>query len=123
MYRLSSSTSSLRVLSDDWTSSPSSVDWHFLLVQHDLDLGSASEFKSLEAFKLGSFNLSENMVVGIELLRLVFVGMDTDLVMMRAIVLPLWDGLHVEQLHEVVQFDIVVLSSESLVMHEKSVFL
>lgn len=109
------------VLAVDWTSSPSSVDWHFLLVQNNLDLGSTSELEGLEALEVLSLDLSENVVVRIKLLSLIFVGFNTNFIVMGAVVLPLRGWLNIEELHEVVKLDFVVLAFQFIVVHEEPV--
>jgi len=70
-----------------------------------------------------SFNLSQNVVVWIEFLTIIFVSFDCSLVVMGVSFSPLWDWLDVEDLHELIKLDLIVLSSEGLVVHEESVFL
>ena len=61
------------------------------------------------------------MEVGVELLRLIFVLVDSKFVMMSRLVLPLHLGLNSEQSHEVVKFDIVVLFAQLLILTEEPV--
>ena len=63
------------------------------------------------------------MEVGGELLRLIFVLVDSKFVMMSRLVLPLHLGLNSEQSHEVVKFNIVVLIAELLILTEEPVTL
>ena len=63
------------------------------------------------------------MEIWVELLRLVLVVVESKLVMMSRLVLPLNLGLDSEEFHEVVKFNIVVLISERLTFTEEPVTL
>ena len=63
------------------------------------------------------------MEIRVELLRLILVVMDSKLVVMSRLVLPLNLGLDSEKFHEVVKFDIVVLFTELLTLTEEPVTL
>jgi len=62
------------------------------------------------------------MEVGVQLLRLVFVVMNTEFVVVSRLVLPLGTGLHTEQLHELLDLHLRVLAAEALSSAEETVF-
>lgn len=63
------------------------------------------------------------MEVGVELLRLILVVVDSKFVMISRLVLPLNLGLDSKQLHEVVKFYVVVLFTELLTLMEEPITL
>ena len=63
------------------------------------------------------------MEIRVELLRLILVVVDSKLVVMSRLVLPLNLGLDSKEFHEVVKFNIVVLISERLTFTEEPVTL
>jgi len=101
--------------------SPSSVDWHFLLIKDDLDLSTTSEIKSLLLFGVLSLNFSQQVVVWIEFLVSILIVVDTSLVVMGVILLPLWDWLDIEELHEVIKLYLIVFTTHRIGVHEEPV--
>lgn len=65
-------------------------------VDDQLDLGATTPLLGLDAVCLLALCLREQMEVGVELLGLVLVGVDTQLVVVGRFVLPLGLGLHSE---------------------------
>ena len=81
------------------------------------------EVEGLLLFNGLSLDFREQVEVRIEVLAIVLIRMHANLVVMGGAVLPLKHWLDVQQLHEGVKLNLVVLDSHGLVVYEESVLL
>lgn len=71
-----------------------------LVADFEFNFGALSEFFDCDLFGVFTLDLCQKMEIRIELLRIVLVGVCTELVVMSCCILPLLVRLNVEKFHE-----------------------
>ena len=84
----------------------------------ELDLGAFSKFFDGNPLGMLALNFCKDVEVGIELLRIVLVGVCAKLVVVNRCVLPLFVRLDIEKFHERVELDFVEFISQVFAMHK-----
>lgn len=87
----------------------------------ELDLGSLSEVLGHDSVSLFAVNLGQHVEIVVQLLILVLIIVHTHLVVVRLLVLPLLVRRHIQQLHEVFDFDVAILVAQGVVRAEEPV--